>query len=522
MSQQLGIPHPLPPTRPHYARSRSHTDPSKPNPSPTEPQTAGANLQPTRPSHVRSRSYLSPAETKPRNALTLPAASALERTAERLHRVHIPGSSHLHHRHSQHQHSLSHSQTRNSTAGDAPYKRGHRPTQSDALTRTSSFRRVQPKQSKEALPHLLAGLNAEREKRGHLHRINTNTSLHTYSNGSSTTTGGQNGASLHPPGVSQTSEYADGRNLDLRLRATSDPHNRPQIRPKTSFEQALDRGDQARVARRIHVKKVDIERRDAELATAEDEMRTRIANMTAQGVEITRRLDYGYYNLLETIGSLVATITSFQSLSVQTSQLINNFDKESERLDHDTRRRVERFKGEFEVRNAKAEELSERGRKVNDRAEDLSLRLENARIILKNWERKEDDIRKVWVRVGRVVWYLSLLVVVAVLALVLGRESLSRRDEVHSKLADYTRGAWNGSLGLPSVEVTLPEGGGVPDDVKRLIQSAAERNRARNKGLPCDTEEGGTTTDTPATVKIGKDTKVGNVDDARLRVLDEL
>lgn len=401
------------------------------------------------------------------------------------------------------------------------YKRGHRPTQSDALTRTVSSRRVQSKQSKEALPHLLAGLSAEREKRGHLQRINTNTNVNTYPNGISTTTAGQNGSSLHPPGVSQTAEYADGRNLDPRLRATSDPYNRPQLRPKTSFEQALDRGDQARVARRIYVKRNDIERRDAEIATAEEEMRTRIANMTAKGVEITRRLDYGYYALLETIGSLVATITSFQSLSVQTAQLINNFDKESERLDQDTRRRVERFKQEFEVRNAKAEELSERGKKVNDRAEDLSLRLENARIIVKNWERKEDDIRKVWLRVGRVVWYLSVAVVIAVLALVVGRESLSRRDDGHGIVLDYMHGALNGSLGLPNVEVVLPEGEGVPDDVKRLIQSAAERNKARNNGLlPCDAgdeKEGDTTT-----AKLGKDTNVDNVDDPRLRVLDEL
>ncbi|KIW19689.1 hypothetical protein PV08_00263 [Exophiala spinifera] len=512
MSQQLGMP-------PPYSRSRSHTDPSKSSPSPTEPQTAGANLQPTRPSHVRSRSYLSPTETKPRNALTLPAASALERTAERLHRVHIPGSSHLHHhRSSQHQHSRSHSHARGSNASDVPYKGDHRPTQSDGLTHKTSFRRAQSKQSKDALPHLLAGLNAERDKRNHLQRINTNTNAHTHSNGSSTTTTGQSGSSLHPPLASQTSEHADRRNLDARLRETSEPYNRPQPRQKTSFEEALDRGDQARVARRIYVKKADIQRHDAEIAAAEDEMRTRIANMTAKGVEITRRLDYGYYNLLETINSLVATITSFQSLSDQTSQLIINFDKESERLDQDTSGRVERFKREFEVRNAKAEQLSARGKKVNERAEDLSLRLENARVVLKNWERKEDEMRKVWFRVGRVGWYLSLLVVISVLAFVVGKESLSRRGGVHGESTGDTRGAWNGSIDLPTVDVTLlSETPGVPDDVKRLIEGAAERNKARNHGsAPGAEDDGGTT------MKIGKDAKVVNVDDPRFRVWDEL
>ncbi|KAK7900695.1 hypothetical protein LTR67_002979 [Exophiala xenobiotica] len=541
MSQQLGATS----TRPRVSRTRSHTDPSKPNPSPTEPQTAGPTLPPARPPHVRSQSYLSPAEIKPRNAHTLPAPSALERTAERLHRVHIPGSSHLHH----HRHSRSHSHSRasHSTEPSSSHIKRHRPTQSEALQRTSSFRKPQSKPSKENLPHLVAGLNAEREKRTHLHHANTNTSLHPPSGGNAVTansnpssTTNVNGAhvGMHAfgPSTSQTSDYTDGGRYDPRPRAVTDPRRvdgaaaiAPQLRPKSSFEQALERGDQARIARRIHVKKEDIIRRDAEIAAAEDEMRSRIATITAKGVEITRRLDYGYYNLLETLGSLVATITSFQSLGKQTGQLITNFDKESERLDSDTRRRVHGFKRDFDRRRAKADEMQERGTKVNDRAEDLSRRLENARQIVENWERREDKVRRTWGRVWRMVWWVSVVVVVVVVGVVLGKEWWFRGDPVRAGLRGHAEGSWNktlrlgggeGSTARQNEQEVLEGVARVPEDVRQLLVSIADRNRERKvmfPEVPVEMKEG-----SGSRARAGDGLGSGQGEDPRMRVLDEL
>jgi len=326
------------------------------------------------------------------------------------------------------------------------------------------------------------------------------------------------------PSTSQTSDYTDGGRYDPRLRAVSDPHRAAAaaapLRPKSSFEQALERGDQARIARRIHVRKEDIVRRDAEIAAAEDEMRSRIATITAKGVEITRRLDYGYYNLLETLGSLVATITSFQSLSKQTGQLISNFDKESERLDSDTRRRVQAFKRDFDRRRAKAEEMQERGRRVNERAEDLSLRLENARQIVENWERREDEVRKVWGRVGRVVAWLTVAVVVVVVGVVVGKEWWFRGDPVRAGLRGHSEGSWNktlrlgggeGSTARQNEQEVLEGVARVPEDVRRLLVGIADRNRERKVMFP----------EVPVEMKERRaDGPEG--EDPRMRVLDEL
>lgn len=469
------------------SRSRSHTDPSKPKPSSGEPQTAGPTLQATRPPQLRSGSYLSPAEAKPRNAHTLPAASALERTAERLHRVHLPGS---HHRHN---HSRSHSQTRDSSS----YTRGHRPTQSEAL---SSLRRPPSKEPTSNLPHLVAGLNAEREKR-----------------------------TQWGPAGTQSSDYADGGRFDPRLRAVSDP-NRPPVKPKTSFEQALEKGDQARVARRVHVKREDIVRRDAEIAAAEEEMRSCLANITSKGVEITRRLDYGYYTLLETVGNLIATITSFQSLSKQTGQLITNFDKETQRLNAETKKRVERFKTGFAEREQKAQALAERGRMASEKAEQLSVRLENARMIVENWERREDQVRKVWDRVLKIVWSTTVSVLVLVALVVLGKEWWFRGDPVKAGLRAHSEGNWNRSLRLGSSggeneRVLLDENAHLPEDVRRLLLEIEERNRRRKvvfPEIPREIVDGCAEAEDCVYVRRGGLATADSKEDPRLRRFDEL
>ncbi|KAG9784266.1 hypothetical protein KCU88_g2787, partial [Aureobasidium melanogenum] len=260
-------------------------------------------------------------------------------------------------------------------------------------------------------------------------------------------------------------------------------------------------------------------------------MRSRIAAITAKGAEITRRLDYGYYNLLETVGSLVAIITGFQSLSKQSEQLIVNFDKETRRLDADTNKRVNSFKAAFEARDRKTQALAERGQKANAKAEELSLRLENARLVIQNWEKREDQVRKVWGRVVGVVWWTSITVVALVVLVVLGKEGWFRGDPVKAGLGAHSEGSWNASLQLdgsegsvgarnerlllmqdddqhhssyvhkgkepvsvsnsasvesaPASPESVPK---VPEDVRRLLLDIAEKNRRRKVKFPARIE----------------------------------
>lgn len=355
------------------------------------------------------------------------------------------------------------------------------------------------------LPHLVAGLNAEREKR--MQAAAPSSSRTAAQQQQQQQTQSQSQHAFGPSGTT-SSDYNEGGRYDpqqVRVTTASD-----SPRPKTSLELTLERADEIRIARRLHVKKEDIIKRDAELAAAEEEMRARIASITAKGVEITRRLDYGYYNLLETVGSLVAIITSFQSLSRQSEQLITNFDKETRRLDADTRKRVEAFKTGFETRSQKADALAERGHRASAKAEDLSTRLENARLIVQNWERREDQVKKVWGRVFGVVWWTTIAVVVLVVAVVLGKEWWFHGDPVKAGLGAHSEGSWNRSLRLGGtrrdsvamqnqrilLEPPRQEGEGavagqprVPDDVARLLLEIADKNRRRKVVFPAIPKE---------------------------------
>ncbi|OQU93740.1 hypothetical protein CLAIMM_00218 [Cladophialophora immunda] len=529
----MSLVNPLPPAqqRPALYRSLSHTNSSNKNDTASagQPQSAEPSTRPSRPSHVRSRSYLSPADPKPRNAITLPAApSAFEKTASRLH---LPGTSHRHHKDkdhnsSGHQHSQSHSHIahhNNDSTHSLPFRR-HRPTQSEA----HAPRRFASKEALSTLPHLVAGLNAERERRTHAGNIPNPI------NPTNRSAGGSNGpnntaAHVFGPSAAMSSDFQAGGRYDynasgfpeLRRRATSDPASRDKLshpapahplRPKTSLEEALDRGDAARVARRIHVKVEDLQRRDQELRVGEDELRSRVAEITATGVEITRRLDYGYYNLLEKVGNLVSMIGSFQSLARQSETLIGNFERESKRVDEDTHRRVKVLQSGFETRQVKARQLAERGQKASMRARELSARLEKARAKVEEWETREEKFRKAWDRVWGIVWWTSIAVIVIVVAVVLGKEWYFHGDPVKAGLRQHGEGHWNRSLRLGGPAggqenerlLRLGEGAGgssdsstrenetdtavtrlnVPDDVRQILLGVAERNRIRKKAFP--------------------------------------
>ncbi|KIX98959.1 uncharacterized protein Z520_05420 [Fonsecaea multimorphosa CBS 102226] len=528
-------PSPPPEQRPALHRSLSHTNPSNKNENASsQPQTAEPSARPARPPHIRSRSYLSPADPKPRNAITLPTAtSAFEKTASRLH---LPGTSHRHHHNKDkdhnsggHQPSQSHSHIlhhNNDSTHSLPFRR-HRPSQSDAHTP----RRFASKEALSTLPHLVAGLNAERDRRAHTGNVPNPINPTNRSAGGGS---GSNGTAQHVfgPSAAMTSDFQAGGRYDyntsgypeLRRRATSDPASRDRIphaapahplRPKTSFEEALDRGDAARVARRIHVKVEDLQRRDQELREGEEELRSRVAEITATGVEITRRLDYGYYNLLEKVGNLVSMIGSFQSLARQSGTLIGNFERESKRVDEDTRRRVKTLQSGFETRQVKARQLTERGKKASDRARDLSARLETARAKVEEWENREEKFRKAWDRVWGIVWWTSIAVIVIVVAVVLGKEWYFHGDPVKAGLRQHGEGNWNRSLRLGGraggeenerlLRFSEGDSGGssgtvsgekndtdtegkkrlnVPDDVRQLLLGIAERNRIRKDAFP--------------------------------------
>lgn len=135
--------------------------------------------------------------------------------------------------------------------------------------------------------------------------------------------------------------------------------------------------------------------------------------------DVTRRLDYTYYNLLEKITALNATIASFQELSDSASTLLGDFERETAGLDQDIRRQINDLKG-FEPQLNKADVLEVRMRAGRQRVEALGKRLETFRHEIDGWEQRETEWQTRTSRRLRIFWaVITGCVVVLALALVL-------------------------------------------------------------------------------------------------------
>ena len=422
--------------------------------------------RPTRPTHGRSHSYLSPVDPKPRNAATLPTPSnTLERASSRLH---LPGKHHLHH----------------------DSHRRHRHTQSGADEHHS----LRKNRDTDSLYNLVAGLNAERAKRAAPRSQNED--RHS-ANEASAAPGGltrmMSARSHRGPGGSDTlhgdfyaryggySRYGDG-SAELRRRATNElktPGQEPRV--KSPVELDLERAERMKRQRRFTLTKADVAKKDKEIDAAEDEMRERLDQIHSAGVDITRRLDYGYYNLLDKVGNLVGTIQSFQTLASQSAQLVVNFENEGDRLDKDMKRRIEGFKTGFEEREERVGKMEGRGREVQRKAEDLGRRLENARIIIENWEKREDRARKVWGRLWGGIFWSVVSILVLILGIVMWKEWWFRGDPVKAGIGVPSGGHWNQSLKLGDGGDgdRLLRQGHLPDEVRAVLEGIKFRNRRR-------------------------------------------
>lgn len=135
--------------------------------------------------------------------------------------------------------------------------------------------------------------------------------------------------------------------------------------------------------------------------------------------DVTRRLDYTYYNLLEKITALNVTIASFQELSDSASTLLSDFERETAGLDQDIRKQINDLKG-FDPQVKKADALEERMKLGRQRVETLGKRLETIRLEIDGWERRETEWQTRISRRLRIFWaVVTGAMLVLALALVL-------------------------------------------------------------------------------------------------------
>ncbi|GFF97548.1 hypothetical protein IFM53868_09174 [Aspergillus udagawae] len=154
----------------------------------------------------------------------------------------------------------------------------------------------------------------------------------------------------------------------------------------------------------------------------EEYLRSALSTIGTLATDITRRLDYTYYSLLEKIAALTSTFASFQELSDSASTIFNDFERETSVLDGDIRRQIGDLK-DFQPQMRKIERLEQRMRSGKTKADALGKRLEAIRNQIDLWEKREVEWQT---RVGRrlrIFWVVVALTVLVFFIVLISQKS---------------------------------------------------------------------------------------------------
>lgn len=196
------------------------------------------------------------------------------------------------------------------------------------------------------------------------------------------------------------------------------PLIQPERKPLTEIERLLLRAERIRKEEEANITEADVQRMGTQLAESRVDLQEQLAANTRTASSLMRRLDDAHDVLVSTASSLIDTISSFQNLCQQSEALIKNFEQRANELDKGTRKNLaKQRKALFDDRGDKIKVLEERSRKASEKAEELSRRLDNCGIVVRNFSEREQTKRRAWrgVMVGTLTGFL-----VIVLGLLLG------------------------------------------------------------------------------------------------------
>ncbi|RAL01474.1 uncharacterized protein BO80DRAFT_501762 [Aspergillus ibericus CBS 121593] len=157
----------------------------------------------------------------------------------------------------------------------------------------------------------------------------------------------------------------------------------------------------------------DLEQVRSKRKQGEQFLRSALSLIGTLATDITRRLDYTYYNLLEKIAALNSTIASFQELSNSTTALFDDFQRETSGLDQEIRKQMGELK-EFQPQLERMKALEDRMKTGRKRAEGLDNRLETMRREIDRWDKKEMEWQSRVNRRLRIFWTVILAGILAV------------------------------------------------------------------------------------------------------------
>ncbi|KAL9111962.1 MAG: hypothetical protein Q9227_003582 [Pyrenula ochraceoflavens] len=513
----------IPPNvRPHLSRSRSHTATSPTSTQPSRSSTAPLSLVSSATTKRSSSAEPDPAERAPRAASTLPATSSPEkaqsRAKDKVERHHRLGL-HTHFPHPHLHHALAGLHDSNHHRSHSRDSRHHRRIKTDVQTPTILVNDSLQDQS----------FYDDRQDHHHSHHHHAQAHLHLphINNDSGTmlrrmnSSRSYNSSSGRPRAVSDSSRPHGSH--ETPTQANSRPQ--PLIRVPTTAQLISSRIDQAeakRKARLAGATKADLTKLRLAARNAEDELRTRLNEIAKTSTEITRRLDYTYYNLLEKLGQLVATVASFKSLLNQTEDLSTDFAKSISAspgtggLQADVNRDLAEFQKGLETSEGRIAELEQRLKAGSLKASELGDRLETCRRTVSRWEEREREWKeKVDARL-RFFWICGAVIILVSLLLGIWWENggLRKRD---INDAIETRNYTNSPVDSPngSEKDLMRRLDTMPEDVQDMLKSAMIQGSSKRASTPPLASAPPPLSECPVQNECTED-------DVRLRLFDEL
>lgn len=240
-------------------------------------------------------------------------------------------------------------------------------------------------------------------------------------------------------------------------------------------------------------------------------LRSSLSSIATLSTEITRRLDYTYYNLLEKLASLQSTVTSFQELSDLTSRLQTDFENETSQLDSDSRKQIDELKG-TDAHLKRIETLESRMTAGRDKVEKLEKRLQVVREKIDGWERREGEWQTRVSRRLRILWAVMGTLFMIFLAASVARRWPSTSElgpETSTRVETFTNESLE-VLGVEKVELPHPKAGNQEQKFPIDLQESRDKE--------------GTDNSDPAvtTADEGERGALPKAEDPLVRVLDEL
>ncbi|KAL4971852.1 hypothetical protein BDW66DRAFT_16732 [Aspergillus desertorum] len=163
----------------------------------------------------------------------------------------------------------------------------------------------------------------------------------------------------------------------------------------------------------------DLQRVRDQRSRGEEYLRSALSAIGTLATDITRRLDYTYYGLLEKIAALNVTIASFQELSDTMFKLFDDFQLETTGLEQDIRKQIGDLH-DFQPQLQRIEALEERMRASQTRAKALGNKLDAMRNEIERWDKREMEWQMRTNQRLRVFWgAVTAIMLAALVAIIL-------------------------------------------------------------------------------------------------------